>query len=305
MSTLRCVEAPPDVAQAVDAWFASGGLRLPVEVVWRFRVEDDPDMAPPGAAAVRQGDVAVEPRADGTLRLAHPAGLEAVVAADTPTVAWRLAADATEGLADELHTMGLLALLFALRRAGWHHLHGATAVSPDGVGWLLVGASGSGKSTTIAALGRAGWQIGGDDAAFLAPTPDGRGVQIHPWRGTVALREGGRRLLALPTTPATSRRDKDRRSAQAHGFAAAPSFVPTVVACCALGGETTVVAPLPRSDAAARLVTQAAWVALEPAWAAAHLGLLEQLLRQATTVSLMIAPDLVADPTRILRLPRP
>ncbi|MCU0623456.1 MAG: hypothetical protein MUF53_06265 [Gemmatimonadaceae bacterium] len=303
MGRLVCLGAPPALETALTAWFKAGALDVPCDLTWRITVEDDPWFDAPGAGAFWQGDVGLVPHPDGTLRIAHPAGIDITVDAVTPSARWRVAADALAPLVEEVETLAMLALVFSLRRVGWHHVHAATVVAPDGTGWLLTGPSGSGKSTTVAALGSAGWQVGGDDAAFLRASADGASVVVHPWHGAVGLRPGGRQVLGIADDPAFPQRGKDRRAPDRHGFALAPPFTPAVVAACRVGGATTTLSPFPPADALALLVTQSAWVTLEPALATPHLALLERVVRRASIVQLMVAPDVVGDPHRLLRLP--
>lgn len=69
--------------------------------------------------------------------------------------------DAPERLALEL---GVHA---ALASSGRHHLHAAVLRSPSGEIVLIAGPSGAGKSTVCLALGQLGWDIGGDDIAYV------------------------------------------------------------------------------------------------------------------------------------------
>lgn len=308
MAQLQLRGAPPEISAPIDAWFAAGRLALPIDVVWEVQVHPDPWFDAPGATAVRQGEVAVEPRADGSVRIAHPEGIDVVVDAGAPNAAWTIAEELVPHVDEWLPTVGMLVLLFGLRRVGWHHLHAASAVAPDGTGWIFVGASGSGKSTTVAALGGDGWRIGGDDAVFLAESS--AGILAHPWCGTIGLRDGGRTLLAGASQtgmvqardPMLFERGKDRRDSVAHGFEAAEPFVPQVVAFTSLGTTLTVATPASPSEALGALIAQSAWVALEPEHADGHMRLLERLLRHARPVQLSLAPDLPDSPSLLTGL---
>jgi hypothetical protein len=63
----------------------------------------------------------------------------------------------------------LLALLMLLRPKGLYGLH-ACGLKKDGSGLLLVGSSGSGKTTTMLNLMKSGWQFLSDDAVLLHET---------------------------------------------------------------------------------------------------------------------------------------
>jgi hypothetical protein len=74
----------------------------------------------------------------------------------------------------------MVVLVVLLRRVGWFHLHAATAIDPDGRGWLVAGNAQAGKSTTAALLAASGWRVGTDDAAFLARL--GERIVVRPSR---------------------------------------------------------------------------------------------------------------------------
>jgi len=76
----------------------------------------------------------------------------------------------------------LTAVAPLLRRRGFFPLH-AFAAARRGQGVLLVGKSGSGKTTAGLALVRAGWQFLSDDGPFLCRS--GTGIQILGWHAPV------------------------------------------------------------------------------------------------------------------------
>ncbi len=87
----------------------------------------------------------------------------------------------------------LAALIFALRRIGWYHIHCAALTDPAGRGWLFVAPSQSGKSTTSALLASRGWSVSTDDIAFLSRA-DGA-TSLYGFSSPIALRSGGKELL--------------------------------------------------------------------------------------------------------------
>jgi len=66
----------------------------------------------------------------------------------------------------------MLSLLWLLQRHGLYALH-ANGLSKDNAGILLVGCSGSGKSTSSLSLIRQGWNYLSDDVVLLRESPDG------------------------------------------------------------------------------------------------------------------------------------
>ncbi len=103
-------------------------------------------------------------------------------------------------------TFMTVVLLLLLRRVGWHHLHAAAAVAPDGRAWLFAGNARAGKSTTAALLATRGWGVGGDDLSYLVESADG--VRVVSQHAPIALRPGG---LALLGTRANGTPTKDGR----------------------------------------------------------------------------------------------
>ena len=59
------------------------------------------------------------------------------------------------------------AAMTAMRRCGLFELHAAGVVTPDGAGVLIIGPSGSSKSTLAIQLAAAGWQYLSDDSLLL------------------------------------------------------------------------------------------------------------------------------------------
>lgn len=66
----------------------------------------------------------------------------------------------------------LIGLIHLLSPWGFYDLH-AAALDRDGIGYLFLGESGSGKSSTAISLVRQGWRYVSDDALFLRPSADG------------------------------------------------------------------------------------------------------------------------------------
>jgi hypothetical protein len=63
--------------------------------------------------------------------------------------------------------MLFIALIVALRHRQLFHIHAAVLVHPHGAGWLIVGGSGAGKTTSTLSLLTSGFGYLGDDATLL------------------------------------------------------------------------------------------------------------------------------------------
>jgi len=191
-------------------------------------------------------------------------------------------------------TFMVTVLIFLLRRAGWHHVHAATAIDPRGRGWLIAGNSQAGKSTTAALLASRGWPVGTDDIAFLAPS--GERVAVEAYHAPIALRPGGYALLNLSGGVALERRRKVAYWPEELGSQWAPRIEPDVLLFTAVGNGRTEVQPLGARETLAELVRWSAWVMLEAALAQEHLDLIARLARQARRYRVTLGRDLFTHP---------
>jgi hypothetical protein len=183
---------------------------------------------------------------------------------------------------------------------GWYHLHAATAIDPKGRGWLVAGNAHAGKSTTAALLAASGWRVGTDDAAFLERRGDR--IVVHTCRAPIALREGGRRLLAHAGGVSLPDRGKTGYWPEDLGGVWTPLVDPEVVIFTAVGNAKTSAQPVERRGALAELVRWSAWVMLEPDLAQDHLNVLTQLTGQARCYRVTLGRDLFSQPNRLIEL---
>ena len=158
----------------------------------------------------------------------------------------------------ETDVYGMLTISAGVLLAGLGRalIHGAAAAppGPDGA-WVLVGDSGSGKSTTCASLARAGWAYLSDDQVILSPAD--RGVTVEGWVRPFHLDPGwdrGERTgTREPRDPAELFPGARRRVAPLAGV-----LLPRVAA-----DHPTAVAPADPAEALAELVRQSPWVLLD------------------------------------------
>ncbi len=191
-------------------------------------------------------------------------------------------------------------LAFLLRRAGWHHVHAATAVDPGGRGWLFAGNTEAGKSTTAALLASRGWTVGGDDLAFLADGGDG--VDVVAARTPIALRPGGAGLLGHGGGQALRAGRKTGFFPEDLGGSWTGRIRPVIIALPRVTSGATRLEPLARPAALAELVRWSALVALEADAAQVHLDLLGRLAGQARCYRLDLGPDLFSHHDLLLEL---
>jgi len=191
-------------------------------------------------------------------------------------------------------TFLLVTLLFVLRRLGWYHVHGAAVTDPGGLGWMLIGNSGTGKSTTAALLASRGWRVSTDDIGFLI---DREGlVEVVGYRSPVALREGGLDYLGREGGLDLARRRKQGFWPEELGGEWASRVVPRYLLFSHLGDRTegTLLAPV---EAVSELVKWSMWILFEPLHAQEHLDLLARLVAQSRCYDVTLGPDLFRDPT--------
>jgi hypothetical protein len=158
----------------------------------------------------------------------------------------------------ETDVYGMLTIAAGVLLAGLGRalIHGAAAAPPGaGAAWLLVGDSGSGKSTTCATLCRAGWSYLSDDQVVLSPAE--RGVMVEGWVRPFHLDTGwerGKRTGVRGRRPAA-----DLFPGQ--GRATAP-LAGVLLPRVAAKQSTSVILADP-AEALAELVRQSPWVLLD------------------------------------------
>lgn len=198
----------------------------------------------------------------------------------------------------------LVALLFVLRRLGWYHAHGAALIDAAGRGWMFVGNSKTGKSTTTALLASCGWAVSTDDIAFLEH--DGAKVAVRGFRSPIALRDGGRDLLAarghLPEGGSEmARRMKTGYTPEALGGRWTETVVPSILLFPTIGTHTSI-EPMRPSAVLSELVIWSRWVLYETLHAQQHLDLLGQLASQSQAFRATFGPDLMQNPSLLQEL---
>lgn len=291
----------PALALALRTWLDGSRLEWP----GRFRIDATVVDAIPDAADAResfpQPELLIQAGPpDGTVRIRWMPGLaEAVVHATEPSVVVRFTPAAVAELEHAERGFLLVMLLFVLRRLGWYHVHGAALVDPGGRGWMLVGNSKTGKSTTTALLASRGWGVGTDDIAFLRD--EGTQVGVLGFHSTIALRTGGRDLLGAAGGVDLTRRGKTGYLPEDLGGRWAPIVVPQVILFPVVGERTTITPMAPRAVLTS-LIKWSLWVMFEEVHAQEHLDLLARLAGQARCYEATVGPDLFRNPSLLTEL---
>ena len=296
----------------LQAWADNLRLSIPVPIVLDVAVGNplETNGARAGGKVFRQPGVAIYTTDSGAVHARwNPARATAALDAGSTTARVTLSRGAMSRL-DECARVFLSAvLILLLRRVGWHHVHGGIAIDPTGKGWLIVGDSGAGKSTTTALLAASGWRVGNDDIVFLGEAGKARDrVVVAAAHTPIALREDmGRRLGAKQD--ALPARGKMIYWPEDLGGRWIDRVEPDVIMFVSArpGGESersrvTRAETMTSPEATARLVRASAWVMLEPHLAQNHLELLARLARQARSFRVRLAEDLFTSPERLQEL---
>jgi hypothetical protein len=285
------VDCPdPDARNRIQRWLERSRLQPSIPVTLRIRrgiPPSTPDSRPifaQPAVHIQAGPPSHDVRI--TWRI-EPA--VAVLPAGATYADVTLSDAALKRFDDCVDTFLITVLILLLRRVGWHHVHAAAVIDPEGRGWLLAGNARAGKSTTAALLASHGWAVGTDDTSFLVA--DGDCVQVVAPRYPLALREGGHALLGRPRGIPLHRRKKTGCWPEDLGGRWTPRVTPQILLFTTVGDRETTTAPLRGSEALAHLVRWSAWVILEANLAQSHLELLKRLSAQTTSYQVMLGSD--------------
>jgi len=191
-----------------------------------------------------------------------------------------------------LHGALTLAAALLLGRIGRALVHAAAVVDSESRGWLLVGDTHSGKTTTCATLVAAGWRYIADDQVVLRDSVGG--LEAEGWPREAHLDRGWssgsvtrtREAADLSSIRADARQDRVR----VHG-----AWFTSVSA----DGPTTARRMAP-ADALGRLIRQSPWLFADSATAASSLALLSRVA-EMPCAALSLGRDSYANGERLVR----
>lgn len=244
------------------------------------------------------------PQADVDIRAGEPLGwvhitwraapARARIEGDRPEATIEVSREALLQIDYLLRSFLLATLIFLWKRAGRYHVHAGTVVAPNGCGWMLIGNTRSGKSTTTALLAARGWQVSTDDIAFLSQRDDR--AAVVGFRSQIALRPGGLALLGRAGGIELPHRGKTGFWPEDLGATWVQTIEPEIIVFTSVGGERTSLEPIAPSEVMRQLLYGSLWVMFEEMAAQEHLDLLAQLGRQSKCYRATLAPDLFAAP---------
>jgi hypothetical protein len=191
-------------------------------------------------------------------------------------------------------TAGALTLAAALLLNRQERLlfHAGAVVAPEGRAWLLVGDTHSGKSSSCAALVRAGWDFLADDQLVVGAEPGSGEIWVEGWPRPFNLDPGfatglpsGRRV---PVEPEDLRAGAWRQRAPLGGLLF-PRLAPS---------RPTELEALPGADALGALIRQSPWSFVDAVAAPAQLAFMVRMASLPAFI-LRLGLDAYGDPTRL------
>ena len=187
----------------------------------------------------------------------------------------------------------LLGLLMLLRPLGRYGLH-ACGLGRHGAGLLLVGSSGSGKTTTSLNLMRQGWQYLSDDAVLLTKGANDT-VQAEAFRQGFSCTP--KTLEHFPELSGSSEfGDPGGKRVVYPGGSFTSTCTPSLIVFPHLSEGETRLRPLTASQSLIRLCQQSAGIMTDTAVSQGQLKVLRTLVGQVRSLELQLGQDALANP---------
>ncbi len=282
----------PGFGAAVTDWLTESRMPLPAGLLLQLEVVDRVTEFADPREVFLQGDVEI--RAGEPVGWVHLtwrlAPAVARIDEHRPHATVQVSREALGELDYLLRSFLLISLIFLWKRDGRYHVHAGTAIDSTGRGWMLIGNSNSGKSTTTALLASRGWRVSTDDIAFLEAC--GERAVVRGFRSRIALRSGGFKLLGKAGGLPLESRGKTGFWPEELGSSWVPTIEPDIIVFTSVGGDRTSMVPSSPAAIMRELLQWSMWVLFEPTAAQEHLDLLARLGRQARCYHATLAPDL-------------
>lgn len=298
---IRLCAEPPTVRSLVADWLSGGRLPLARPFDLKLVVGDVPPPSSSSQTALKQGRVLARTGSAKAIDLDWGPGLGHATVSPTEACV-TVSVQGLEYENEFLRSFLLNVCILLVRHAGLHHVHGATLCDPAGRGWMLVGTSRSGKSTTTSFLGRNGWRVGTDDIAFLTKGALGE-TDVVAWRERLALRADAVALSGQTGGTPLGARGKTGWFSEELGADWVQTITPRVLLFPTPGPDRrTSVSPISGVEALSRFLPCSPWVTLDATLADEHLGLMSRLVTQARAFDVQLGPDLFDRPNLLTEL---
>jgi hypothetical protein len=199
-------------------------------------------------------------------------------------------------------------LLFLMHKLGYFEMHAAACVL-EKHGYLFVGRSGSGKTSTVLSLIALGAKYLSDDAVVVSRVRGG-GHAVRALRRSFSLKSDYLRHdpelagYATELVPGTEKRRIDPRQIWPSQYVSSvePKFI---IACKLVDQETSEVVPISKAEALARLVGSTPWIAFDQSSAPHQLGVFCSLAESCRTFELKAGRDVFRNGSRLASLLAP
>ena len=187
----------------------------------------------------------------------------------------------------------LLGLLMLLRPFGHYGLH-ACGLERHGVGLLLVGSSGSGKTTTSLNLIAQGWRYLSDDAVLLS-SREGNPVRVEAFRRGFSCTPETLKHFSELTSSAEFGDPDGKRIVYLDG-SFTPTCTPSLIVFPRVSSGATHAQPLTSAQSLIRLCQQSAGIMTDTAVSQGQLEVLKVLVGQAQSFDLQLGRDALENP---------
>jgi hypothetical protein len=202
----------------------------------------------------------------------------------------------------------LTPLLFLMHRLGYFEMHAAACVL-EKHGYLFVGRSGSGKTSTILSLITLGAKYLSDDAVVVSRVRDG-GLAVRALRRSFSLKPDYLRHdpelagYATELVHGSEKRRIDPRQIWPAQYVSTvePQFL---IGCKLVDQETSEVVPSSKAEALARLIGSTPWIAFDQSSAPDQLGVFCSLAESCRTFELRAGRDVFRNGNRLASLLAP
>ncbi|MBX7221299.1 MAG: hypothetical protein K1Y36_15225 [Blastocatellia bacterium] len=202
-----------------------------------------------------------------------------------------------------------LILMWCLRRLGWFESH-AGCVDRQGNGFLLLGHSTAGKSSTVFGLIEQGWNFVSDDSVLVSSLPQEShqppGFLARSFRRFFALRPETLHWYGTPISGHAHQTVKGKIQFNPSQLWPEQSQSNTrirfLLALTRTTGQHTRILPLSPEAILTRLIPSSLWLMLDRETSPAHLAVFRTLASSCYGFELQLCPDVLQDRARLASL---